>query len=160
VITDPLLSSLSFAIVHDGAEQHRVGKARALAAWPEALRNLRVCWAGRSADTNCGRCEKCVRTILEFRAAGVPCPPCFPGDVTEDQIRGLAMDGFAAKLILGRILREARATGYGRERWVRMLEERLSRPASRRLQTRAREWLRWSPVAEPARWLCHRWLGR
>jgi hypothetical protein len=86
-VTDPLLSSASLPILNDGSGYSRPQKIRALGRWPEALEHLRVCWAGETYDGNCGRCEKCIRTILDFRAVGLPLPPCFPADVADRQIR-------------------------------------------------------------------------
>ena len=88
-LTDPLLSSESFRIVHDGAGFTRMEKIETIAEWPEAFAGLRVCWAGRQRDRNCGRCSKCVRTILAIRAVGLPLPPSFEQDATDRQIRGL-----------------------------------------------------------------------
>ena len=85
-LTDRLLSSQSFEIVHDGAFYRRSEKIETILEWPEALKNLRVCWQGKHADRNCGRCEKCVRNILNFRIAGAGLPPCFPQDVGSRQI--------------------------------------------------------------------------
>src|SRR5262249_23133771 len=80
-ITAPLMSRDPLRVVHDGADASRVEKARAIAEWPEALELLRVCWEGAQKDRNCGECEKCVRTVLDFRLAGV-LPAAFPRDVT------------------------------------------------------------------------------
>lgn len=85
-LTDRLLSSQSFEIVHDGACYRRAEKILTIIEWPEALKNLRVCWEGKHADRNCGRCEKCVRNILNFRIARAGLPPCFPQDVSNLQI--------------------------------------------------------------------------
>jgi hypothetical protein len=73
-LTDPLLGSRSFEIVHTGAIDY-LDKVRALAAWPAALENLRVCFAGEKLDRNCGRCRKCVQValILEVAGAGLDC---------------------------------------------------------------------------------------
>jgi len=88
-LTDPLLSSEAFRIVHDGAAFTRMEKVETIADWPEALQDLRVCWAGTARDRNCGRCSKCVRTILAFRSVGLPLPPCFEHDPTDRQIRAI-----------------------------------------------------------------------
>ena len=37
---------------------------------PLAHRYMRVCWRHTHQDLNCGACEKCLRTQLEFLAAG------------------------------------------------------------------------------------------
>jgi len=81
-VADRLLSSRGFEIAHDGADLTRLDRARILGEWPEALRNLRVCWEGDPPDVNCCSCEKCIRTILEFRTVGLKLPSCFPRDVT------------------------------------------------------------------------------
>lgn len=47
----------------------RLEKIRILSQWPETLNSLRVCWdtdAIPPGHLNCGRCPKCVRTMLEF----------------------------------------------------------------------------------------------
>ena len=71
-LLDPLWSSSRVEIAHDGFGLTRVEKMAALASWPETLENLMVCQAGPVPDGyfNCGRCEKCVRTLLCFLAAG------------------------------------------------------------------------------------------
>jgi hypothetical protein len=71
-VTDPLIRTESFSIRHDGAEYDRTEKIEflSLEADPEVLAGLRVCWEGEELDRNCGRCEKCIRTALNFWAAG------------------------------------------------------------------------------------------
>ena len=88
-VQDWMASTGSMEIRHDGAGYSRNDKVRALAGWPDLLRELRVCWKGADHDRNCGRCEKCIRTILNFKATGQPVPSCFDRDVTEDEIRQL-----------------------------------------------------------------------
>jgi hypothetical protein len=67
---DPLWSSERVDFVHDGAERSRPEKIAVLARSPVALRGLRVCLMQREAY-NCGKCEKCVRTMLGLAAHGV-----------------------------------------------------------------------------------------
>jgi hypothetical protein len=90
-ITDRLFFSDSFATIHDGAAFSRLNKVKALAAWPDASQYLRVCVRGKERDENCCRCEKCVRTILIYRALGLGLPACFSRDVTNRQIVTLNM---------------------------------------------------------------------
>jgi hypothetical protein len=87
-LADPLLSSASLRIVHDGAGFTRPEKIQAIAEWQAAMENLVVCWEGRNPGRNCSRCSKCVRTILVFRALGLPLPKSFE-DVSDADIRGL-----------------------------------------------------------------------
>ncbi|MFN2568390.1 MAG: hypothetical protein ABR564_02170, partial [Candidatus Dormibacteria bacterium] len=52
-LTDPLLGSSNFAILHDG-DAERTEKLSELLEWPEARRLLRVCYSGPRYDRNCG----------------------------------------------------------------------------------------------------------
>jgi len=87
-LTDPMLSSKSFSILYDGARFSRIEKIARLRDWTEGVQNLRVCMGREAAErnNNCCRCEKCIRTILEFRILGLGLPPCFNQDVTNRQI--------------------------------------------------------------------------
>jgi hypothetical protein len=67
---DPLWSTEATEIIHDGADASRVEKARLLAGSDVALQSLRVCWENRGGRYNCGRCEKCIRTMVNLRVAG------------------------------------------------------------------------------------------
>src|SRR5690606_35163133 len=64
-LVDPLYSTSTTRIANDGAAFRRIDKIRPVASSDLAMEYLRVCWAGRS-DTNCGECEKCLRTLTEF----------------------------------------------------------------------------------------------
>ncbi len=125
-ITDPLLSSNSFRLIHDGAAFTRSEKIRRIAQWPEALQHLRVCWQGKQKDRNCGRCEKCVRTILNFRVMGLGLPACFEQDITDQQILNLKglKPGTPQFLYLEEILSSARTASIS-ESWVTALERCL-----------------------------------
>ena len=92
-LTDRLLSSKSFEIHHDMVFT-RVEKLKALFAWPEALDNLKVCWEGQyryntPPDINCCRCDKCIRTMLAFKALGHEIPQSFPEDLTAEKVMSL-----------------------------------------------------------------------
>ncbi len=70
-LLDPLWSTQHLKIVHeaDGCSRlERVGSY--IAKSPLALRNLRVCWKQVKGKYNCGRCEKCLRTMMELELAG------------------------------------------------------------------------------------------
>ncbi len=70
-LLDPQWSTDLVEILHDGADATRVEKMRAIAAEPAAREHLRVCFENRDGLYNCGRCEKCVRTGVAVRIAGV-----------------------------------------------------------------------------------------
>ncbi|MFP6872828.1 MAG: hypothetical protein VCA55_04895 [Verrucomicrobiales bacterium] len=66
---DPMWSTDSVRIVHDGACANRAQKCEAIAGWDLALRHLRVCWE-LGGKLNCGECEKCIRTEIALDVLG------------------------------------------------------------------------------------------
>jgi hypothetical protein len=70
-LLDPLWSTERTEIVHDGCEVTRVDKTAMIADDPFALNNLRVCLRNRGGPGNCGRCKKCIRTMVTLDALGV-----------------------------------------------------------------------------------------
>jgi len=87
--TDYLLSGRGFSIVHDGAGFSRTEKVKSLARNASARRSIKVCWEGAHQGRNCGVCEKCIRTKLNFLAVGVTFPECFDEGLSEENILGL-----------------------------------------------------------------------
>ena len=69
--TNRLLGHASFALVTTGYGLSRTEKAAALAGYDAVTENLRVCWEGPMTGRNCGECEKCIRTALNFLAVGL-----------------------------------------------------------------------------------------
>lgn len=118
-LTDRLLSSSSFEIHHDMVFT-RVEKLKALFAWPEALANLKVCWEGQYRydtlpDTNCCCCDKCVRTMLAFKALGHEIPSSFTQELTPEKVKGLRNKPFdwSRLMFLSEVLHEAEENGMG-----------------------------------------------
>ncbi len=66
---DPLWSTESTAIHPDAAELGKLGRVAIVASEPTALEHLTVCWVG-DVPANCGRCEKCLRTMTCLAIAG------------------------------------------------------------------------------------------
>ncbi|NUB09741.1 hypothetical protein FW320_26730 [Azospirillum sp. Vi22] len=123
-IADHLLSGDGFSIVHDGAAYSRTEKAAAVAACPEAVRSLRVCWEGAQQFRNCGVCEKCVRTRMNFAAAGVLAPDCFDGPLDPARIAGIPVRNEPQAAELRSILDYARLHAVEGE-WLERLKERV-----------------------------------
>lgn len=70
-LLDPLWSLPGLQMVHDGCEFMRYEKISRIAGEDLALRHLRVCWdTGQGSDFNCGKCEKCLRTMLSLYLNG------------------------------------------------------------------------------------------
>ncbi len=68
---DPEYSSFDLKIRHRDVGLSRVEKLKIVAGWETAFQNFRVCLANVPDRLNCGRCEKCVRTMLELLSMGV-----------------------------------------------------------------------------------------
>jgi hypothetical protein len=68
-IIDPLWSTESTEFFHDGCEVRRVEKAAQIGEYDVAMKHLLVCGKGDGAY-NCGRCNKCLRSMVNLRAAG------------------------------------------------------------------------------------------
>ena len=62
-LIDPNYGSSDLLIRQVSAELTRLDKTRLVADWPAALRNIKVCQPNYPGE-NCGRCEKCIRTML------------------------------------------------------------------------------------------------
>jgi hypothetical protein len=71
-LLDELWSTERLEVVHDGSECRRSGKLSTLVAHdPLAQQYLRVCIRNEGGPYNCGRCKKCVRTMLMLELIGV-----------------------------------------------------------------------------------------
>lgn len=60
-----LLSTDAVEIIVDG-QVNRMEKVEAISQFPPTYHSLRVCWEKLDGVRNCGRCEKCVRTMVEL----------------------------------------------------------------------------------------------
>lgn len=69
-LLDPLWSTQEITFDHDGPEANRLEKCQRVGESDIALQFLRVCWRNPNSVYNCGRCEKCIRTMIQLRAAG------------------------------------------------------------------------------------------
>jgi hypothetical protein len=94
-LLDPAYSSEALEIVHDGAHLSRLEKIGVVAGWPTALAGLRVCFEilPPEGPLNCGRCLKCVRTMLGLIAHGAfAAATTFPvRDVTPEMVEATPM---------------------------------------------------------------------
>jgi len=73
-ITNPMMSSDRFQIITVGGASGRTAKVAEISRHGDIAEHLRVCWREGDSGKNCGRCEKCVRTKLNFLAAGAELP--------------------------------------------------------------------------------------
>lgn len=87
-LLDPNYSSNDLRLRHQGLNLSRLDKIRLIADWDVALQNIKVC-APNFPGSNCGKCEKCIRTQLGLLAVGkLDKTNAFPlNDLSEDHIR-------------------------------------------------------------------------
>jgi hypothetical protein len=69
-LLDPFYGSAHMTIEHSGLEMSRFAKTAVVAEWPEGLCHVNVCVSPDAVGENCGRCEKCLRTMLALMALG------------------------------------------------------------------------------------------
>lgn len=104
-VTSPLLSSGRMRLVQPGGGVTRTRKAEAIGGVPSVREHLRVCWQGEDHGRNCGVCEKCVRTKVNFLAAGHGTVPAL-GPLEPGQLRGLTIRSTGAHAVLIELLEE------------------------------------------------------
>lgn len=68
-LTDPFFTATATQTRHYGGGHDRFDKLAFLVRFPIVLDTLHVCWQERS-DGNCGRCEKCLRTLVALDVLG------------------------------------------------------------------------------------------
>jgi hypothetical protein len=147
-------TSSGLRLHHEDQRHPRLAKVAELAHWDTALANLRVCfdYEQQHDGINCGRCHKCIRTMLELTAAGAD-----PGklktlalaSLSPQMVRRMPLGGWNQSVYLPVLLEPLRGVGRSdladaltarlrRNRW----ERRLKRLLIRRNQEAAR-----NPVA-------------
>ena len=126
-VCNPYLGSASFRVLDDGGECHRVEKVTLLAQWPEAMRGLRVCFENPATDANCCRCDKCLRTILACRIAGVPRPEAFPENPSDACIRRARIHPRLNSETWEEYILRAEQRGLGRTGWARAMRSAVRR---------------------------------
>ena len=125
-ITNHLLSGGGFEIHTEGGGFTRTQRVALINDYPEVAAKLRVCWEGPLTGENCGRCEKCIRTKLNFMAINAA-PVCFDdGVATPAQILGLAARTSQQLALLHEVLASARRNG-ARGAWTACLSLAIAR---------------------------------
>jgi len=158
-LLDPLWSTEKTTFIHHGAGTSRVEKIAALVRErPEALADVRVCLENAGGDFNCGRCKKCIRTMVALELLGaLDRAPSFPPRLPREtaNVLRLEQEDFLAELCeyarragghgdLSRILDGALAARRRREalrqfaRNTPLLSGLLERVDAARMRRRAR----------------------
>jgi hypothetical protein len=128
--TDYLLSGSAMRTVHDGAGYSRTQKVEVIAEHPVASKIVKVCWEGKETHKNCGSCEKCMRTRLNFLAVGVTNPTCFETPFNYREIRNIDLRNDAQCAELVSIVVYAKSKGV-EANWLKQLEARIKKYQSR-----------------------------
>lgn len=124
---DPLWSTGRLQFIHHGEEFCRLEKIQHIVESPLVLRHLRVCNAHPDGAYNCGRCRKCLCTMLALDSVGkLNGCATFPREVTEDDIRSVPVWGVGGCLFLGEIRDWWRETDPDHE-FLPLVEEILRR---------------------------------
>lgn len=89
-LTDPLYSNECVAIIHEGAEARRIDKLIKIAQCDSALEILTVCLD--NMNVNCGKCTKCIRTMIPLHLLGIQNAP-FPPLPLLREIRKMRISG-------------------------------------------------------------------
>lgn len=118
-VTNHLMSGGGFDIVTDGGCVTRTQRVKFLCDYPETAAQLRVCWEGPFTGGNCGRCEKCIRTKLNFMAVR-NAPLCFDRPPTFAEIMSIKARGPIQIHFLREILDTAVDNGIS-DPWVTAL---------------------------------------
>ena len=87
-ILDPAYSSYDLRIIHRDLALSRLEKLRVVADWDVAFQHFRVCLANVPDRLNCGKCEKCIRTMTALVAIGAldKTEAFIENDVTPEQL--------------------------------------------------------------------------
>jgi hypothetical protein len=91
-LLDPLYGCSSMRIFHENGTMLRLQKLRVVAGWDVAMKNLLICSKWDRTELNCGRCEKCVRTMAELITLGKLESSPFRGhSVSSEAVRSLTL---------------------------------------------------------------------
>jgi hypothetical protein len=86
-VLDPRWSTEGLAVVHDGCEVDRIDRTRFIAQSPLVRETLRVC-PGYGPGYNCGKCYKCLRTMIDLMQAGrLEHCVTFPHEIDPERLR-------------------------------------------------------------------------
>jgi hypothetical protein len=122
--TDHLLSGSGFSIFHDGSGFSRTAKAAVVAKYDFAMSQLRVCYEGKLQYRNCGQCEKCMRTYLNFLAVGVDQPLCFDAPPSLSEVAAIKTRSHAQVAELESIVEYARKRNV-KAQWLDDLQKSI-----------------------------------
>lgn len=125
-----------FPLISTGGTHSRLERIEYLRGHPALLERLRVCFAPAAAGGNCGRCEKCVRTMLACRTLGIDVAGLFDAPLEPASLAALRRANPMVLPHYAEILRRMGPDDPLREPTLHWL--RAQRRRARRIRRRAR----------------------
>lgn len=152
-VSNPFLSG-AMTVRSEAGGLTRTERVNVLAGFPEVAERLRVCWRTTDGD-NCGVCEKCIRTKLNFMANGHE-PMPFDRRPTEAEILGLTASNPVKLAYLREIKATAKSNGIN-EPWVKTLDKTIAKnarllPLMHEVVNPAKKGLSRTPIGSVVRW--------
>lgn len=139
-LLDPNYSSTDLQIRYDNVRLSRLDKVRLLADWDVALQNLRVCTMNPPSLLNCGRCEKCIRTMLELLIVDkLASTEAFPTrDVSAEMVEGIEI----RNVVIDSLFREliGPLTAKGRVDLAKVIEKKSAQFHRYQAWVEERDW--------------------
>lgn len=93
-LLDPLWSTASLSVIHDGCEVDRFEKIKYKVSHSDlALKTIKVCYKNPLNQYNCCECEKCLRTMMQLRLCGkLDQAIAFPKPLNFNKVKKLVSD--------------------------------------------------------------------
>jgi len=114
LLVDQLWSSEALEIVDAGNRSSRQQRLERLVEHPAACRTLRVCWEIPDQTYNCGRCRKCLMTMIALEAIGArERVTSFPAELDLDRevLAGISITHVVSLTLWEDLLDSVRAAG-------------------------------------------------
>jgi len=111
-LIDHLWSTEQLEIVDGGGRYSRVERTRRIADHPLVKRTLRVCWENRGGAYNCGRCRKCLMTMITLETFGaLKGIETFPSDLDLKDVAAIEIKQVVLLTLWEDVLDAVRAEG-------------------------------------------------
>jgi hypothetical protein len=111
-MVNQLWSTEALEIVDDGGRFKRSQRLKRIADHPAVRRSLRVCWENPDGAYNCGRCRKCLLTMIPLEALGARrAVATFPAELDLELLAGFAVPSPISLVLWEDVLETTRASG-------------------------------------------------
>lgn len=129
-LLDPMWGTELMDFEHDGCEVTRPEKVAYISKHESALKWLRVCHKSPDNRQNCGRCEKCLRTMINLRTVGAleQCKT-FPSDLNLEAVANMDFSKASKRAFARQNLKALERLGTEPE-LARVLAQALDKPST------------------------------